>query len=46
MNDFEVKDLAEQVEGLHQVVEALLEHSDLHLCCCSSKDPDDGEEGG
>ena len=43
MNDLEVKDLAEQVEGLHQVVEALLEES-CATCCCSSKDADDGDE--
>ena len=43
MNDFEVKDLSEQVAGLHEVVEALLAKN--CSCNCSSDDnADDGEE--
>ncbi len=39
MNDFEVKDLAEQLEGLHEVVEALLAKPS---CCCKvEEDADD-----
>ena len=42
MNDFEVKDLAEQLEGLHEVVEALLAKPS---CCCKvEEDADDGDE--
>ena len=43
MNDFEQTRLADEVAGLHQVVEALLEES-CATCCCSSKDADDGDE--
>ena len=44
MNDFEVKDLAVQVEGLHEVVEALLAKESFCSDCCYSDDADDGEE--
>tara|TARA_R100001244_G_scaffold132169_1_gene107394 strand:- start:1749 stop:1877 length:129 start_codon:yes stop_codon:yes gene_type:complete len=41
MNDFEVKDLAIQLHGLHEVVEALLSKE----CCCNcSTEADDGQE--
>jgi uncharacterized protein YgfB (UPF0149 family) len=43
MNDFEIADLAEQLEGLHEVVEVL--QTLLHDCCCDEKDSKPTKKG-
>ena len=43
MNDFEQQKLADEVAGLHEVVEALL--SKMDTCCCKCDCADAEEEG-
>jgi hypothetical protein len=44
MNDFEQLKLADEVAGLHEVVEALLLKMDACCCNCNCADAEDEEE--